>query len=314
MELFGFWLLCGMVSAVIAVNKGNSGCGWFLLGLLLGPIGLVLSLVVQGKPRLVEEKRLRRGESRRCLACAELVRAEALKCRFCGSDLAPLRPPGAEALEPDPDDWGFARKRHVEKTVTRGSEMVVVHGCVIEIEREGRRDTAPAARDSTSSDTSSQVAPEAVAGDGVKPAPAKDKQTVRNSTQRRDSVSGGMLLMYALGAIGLLIAFSYLAEPERRRADETPNSAPSSSPTPDPAWNREFRSRFTDAGWQEFVTARTLNDAENNFSECVERARELSCNCQREAAAFVTRLSDVEGMSNYRAGILRDARNIVEAC
>ena len=293
MELFGFWLLCGMVSAVIAVNKGNSGCGWFLLGLLLGPIGLVLSLVVQGKPRLVEEKRLHSGESRRCPACAELVRPEAVKCRFCGSELTPLRPPGA---------------------VTRGSEMVAVHGAVIEIERGGRRDTAPAARDSTLSNASSQVAPEAVDGDGVKPAPTEDKQAVRNSTQQRDSVAGGVLLICALGVTGLLISLSYLAEPERRRADETPTLVPSSSPTPDPTWNRKFRSRFTDAEWQEFITARTLNDAENSFTECVERARELSCNCQREAAAFVTRMSGVERMSNYRAGILRDTRSIMDAC
>ena len=94
MELLVLWILCGVVSAVIAVNKGNSGCGWFLLGVLLGPIGLVLSLVVQGKPALVEERRLASGESRRCPACAELVRREAVKCRFCGGELAPLVPPG----------------------------------------------------------------------------------------------------------------------------------------------------------------------------------------------------------------------------
>ena len=26
------WLLFGIVSAVVASNKGRSGCGWFLLG------------------------------------------------------------------------------------------------------------------------------------------------------------------------------------------------------------------------------------------------------------------------------------------
>ena len=103
----------------------------------------------------------------------ELVRAEAVKCRFCGSELTAI----AAFLGP----------------TTRGSETVVVHGAVIEIERGGGRNTAAATHDSTSSDTSSEIAPEAVDGDGVKPAPAEDKQAVRNSTQRRDSVAGGVL-------------------------------------------------------------------------------------------------------------------------
>ena len=34
------WLLSGIVSAMVATNKGRSGCSWFLLGFLLGPVGL----------------------------------------------------------------------------------------------------------------------------------------------------------------------------------------------------------------------------------------------------------------------------------
>ncbi len=40
------WLLSGVFSAVVATNKGRSGCGWFTLGFLLGPVGLILSLAV----------------------------------------------------------------------------------------------------------------------------------------------------------------------------------------------------------------------------------------------------------------------------
>lgn len=35
------WMLFGIVSAVVARKKGRSGCAWFSLGLLLGPIGLL---------------------------------------------------------------------------------------------------------------------------------------------------------------------------------------------------------------------------------------------------------------------------------
>ena len=88
MELLLFWALCGVVAAVVASNRGNSGVAWFFVGVLLGPIGLILSLVVSGDPAVVERKKIENGGYRRCEKCAELIRAEATKCRFCGSDVA----------------------------------------------------------------------------------------------------------------------------------------------------------------------------------------------------------------------------------
>jgi hypothetical protein len=39
-------LLFGVLSAWIATSKGRSGCGFFILGALLGPIGLIIAAVV----------------------------------------------------------------------------------------------------------------------------------------------------------------------------------------------------------------------------------------------------------------------------
>jgi len=39
------WLLFGVAAAIIGNNKGRSGCVWLLVGLLLGPIGLILVLL-----------------------------------------------------------------------------------------------------------------------------------------------------------------------------------------------------------------------------------------------------------------------------
>ncbi len=46
--LFGIplWLLFGILGAWIATTKGRSGCGWFLLCCILGPIGLVIAAVI----------------------------------------------------------------------------------------------------------------------------------------------------------------------------------------------------------------------------------------------------------------------------
>ena len=88
--LLVLWLLCGVAGGLILSNKGRSGCGGFALGFLLGPIGLVIALVMQTDHKELESRSLTAGEMRKCPSCAELVRAEARKCRFCGSDLPPL--------------------------------------------------------------------------------------------------------------------------------------------------------------------------------------------------------------------------------
>jgi uncharacterized membrane protein YiaA len=83
------WLLLAILIGVWAANRGRSGFGYFVLALLLSPlIGFIIVAVIGPSRDAVEARQLESGDSKRCPQCAELIRAQAMKCRYCGSELA----------------------------------------------------------------------------------------------------------------------------------------------------------------------------------------------------------------------------------
>lgn len=73
MEIVIIWLLCGIVAAMIGSSKGE-GCGAFVLGLLLGPFGILIAI-------------FSKGNQKDCPHCAKRIPNKATVCPFCQSSL-----------------------------------------------------------------------------------------------------------------------------------------------------------------------------------------------------------------------------------
>lgn len=94
MSGFAFWVALSLLVGYVAQTRGFSFWRNFWLAFFLSPVLAAVIVFVRtpdlaAKRAAEETEALAAGDTRKCPHCAELIKAEARVCRFCGRDVEP---------------------------------------------------------------------------------------------------------------------------------------------------------------------------------------------------------------------------------
>lgn len=91
--LLGGWavlalcILLGLIPALVARNKGRNFVTWWIYGAFLFIVALPHALLMKPDVQAVELRQTAEG-MKKCRFCAEMIKADAAVCRYCGREIA----------------------------------------------------------------------------------------------------------------------------------------------------------------------------------------------------------------------------------
>lgn len=88
MEVLIAAIIIGLIPAYIAKTKGYSFGQWWFYGSALFIIALPHSLIMKPDNESLEREQLANG-MKKCLFCAEIIKTDAIVCKYCSRDLSP---------------------------------------------------------------------------------------------------------------------------------------------------------------------------------------------------------------------------------
>ena len=134
MEILIIAALIGLILAMIARSKGHDFMAWWIYGAALFIIALPHALLLRPNTKKIENRQLS-VDTQRCPYCAEIIKAEAVVCRYCNRDLVMVAGPAGVVRPAAKGGEGGKKKTGLEKVLICAIAFTAIFVVIVSSQR-----------------------------------------------------------------------------------------------------------------------------------------------------------------------------------